>query len=294
MVRRTFTDVLPLGESLVSIPVVILQVGMLHLEDTVKLLGSSKASENMQQALPFLCVYASLAIQGGKLVCAVGVFCEPSRLRFLHGVLWHANLLGAVWFLAIGVFFIFLLGLNVIALCSIVMVFSSLWYLLQKRYAWLWLSRIGNTTKVEDDRKNFTWQVLAYSSELERFGTTCPICMEDFEHGITVRQLRCNHIFHVACVDHWCRVHRSCPLRCKVTEEASWKPSSSAGMSSGDSHTQEAHEQLQHEQQQQQQCTFRCITTNEQQGDHEPCWLFSTPFCQDACRVQHTDSRVSS
>jgi len=42
----------------------------------------------------------------------------------------------------------------------------------------------------------------------------CPICLEDFEEGDEVRLLpRCNHCFHVACVDHWLLDHKeNCPV----------------------------------------------------------------------------------
>lgn len=46
--------------------------------------------------------------------------------------------------------------------------------------------------------------------------TTCPICLEDFEHHETiVRELPCQHIFHPECVDEFLRSNSSlCPM-CK-------------------------------------------------------------------------------
>lgn len=45
---------------------------------------------------------------------------------------------------------------------------------------------------------------------------TCAICLDDFEVGITVRQLPCNHQFHIDCVDPWLMKHnRFCPV-CKM------------------------------------------------------------------------------
>ena len=46
--------------------------------------------------------------------------------------------------------------------------------------------------------------------------TTCPICLDDFEHNDTiVRELPCQHIFHPECVDEFLRSNSSlCPM-CK-------------------------------------------------------------------------------
>ena len=40
----------------------------------------------------------------------------------------------------------------------------------------------------------------------------CSICLDDFEDGEQVRELRCHHIFHVQCVDEWLRTKDACPL----------------------------------------------------------------------------------
>uniref|UniRef100_A0A0C9S704 TSA: Wollemia nobilis Ref_Wollemi_Transcript_10090_1462 transcribed RNA sequence n=1 Tax=Wollemia nobilis TaxID=56998 RepID=A0A0C9S704_9CONI len=42
--------------------------------------------------------------------------------------------------------------------------------------------------------------------------TDCPICLAEFIHGDKVRVLpKCNHGFHVKCVDTWLLSHSSCP-----------------------------------------------------------------------------------
>ena len=38
-------------------------------------------------------------------------------------------------------------------------------------------------------------------------GASCNICLEPFEEGAVVRQLKCTHIFHTDCIDEW--LHKS-------------------------------------------------------------------------------------
>jgi E3 ubiquitin-protein ligase ATL10/75/76/77/78 len=42
--------------------------------------------------------------------------------------------------------------------------------------------------------------------------TDCPICLAEFVEGEDVRILpKCNHGFHVRCIDTWLSAHSSCP-----------------------------------------------------------------------------------
>lgn len=44
-------------------------------------------------------------------------------------------------------------------------------------------------------------------------GTDCSICLSEFEEEESVRLLpKCNHAFHVPCVDRWLKYHSNCPL----------------------------------------------------------------------------------
>lgn len=52
----------------------------------------------------------------------------------------------------------------------------------------------------------------SYNSELKTKATECLICLGDFVEGEKVRVLpKCNHGFHVKCIDTWLRSHSSCP-----------------------------------------------------------------------------------
>ncbi|XP_020207921.1 RING-H2 finger protein ATL54 [Cajanus cajan] len=44
-------------------------------------------------------------------------------------------------------------------------------------------------------------------------GTECSVCLNEFQEEDTLRLLpKCNHAFHVPCIDTWLRSHTNCPL----------------------------------------------------------------------------------
>lgn len=54
--------------------------------------------------------------------------------------------------------------------------------------------------------------VVVYKSGLHIPATDCPICIGEFKEGENVRILpRCNHGFHVKCIDKWLVLQSSCP-----------------------------------------------------------------------------------
>ncbi|KAF8397116.1 hypothetical protein HHK36_016023 [Tetracentron sinense] len=54
--------------------------------------------------------------------------------------------------------------------------------------------------------------VAVYGSGVNIPATDCPICLGEFEDGEKVRVLpKCNHGFHVRCIDTWLVSHSSCP-----------------------------------------------------------------------------------
>ncbi|KAL0877901.1 hypothetical protein Bca101_027607 [Brassica carinata] len=43
--------------------------------------------------------------------------------------------------------------------------------------------------------------------------TDCPVCLNEFEEEESLRLLpKCNHAFHISCIDTWLRSHTNCPL----------------------------------------------------------------------------------
>ncbi|RDX63684.1 RING-H2 finger protein ATL78, partial [Mucuna pruriens] len=72
--------------------------------------------------------------------------------------------------------------------------------------------RLANTGIKKKALKTFP--TVSYSTELKLPGldTECVICLFDFANGDKVRILpKCNHGFHVRCIDKWLSSHSSCP-----------------------------------------------------------------------------------
>ncbi|XP_039053936.1 RING-H2 finger protein ATL73-like [Hibiscus syriacus] len=54
--------------------------------------------------------------------------------------------------------------------------------------------------------------VAIYGPEMNLKATDCPICLGEFMDGEKIRVLpKCNHGFHVRCIDTWLLSHSSCP-----------------------------------------------------------------------------------
>lgn len=67
-----------------------------------------------------------------------------------------------------------------------------------------------------DKRALRTFPVVKYSKEMKiqglNLGADCVICLSEFEGEERVRILpKCNHGFHVKCIDKWLSSHSSCP-----------------------------------------------------------------------------------
>ncbi|KAL4368011.1 hypothetical protein GQ457_05G015570 [Hibiscus cannabinus] len=73
-------------------------------------------------------------------------------------------------------------------------------------------ARLANTGVKRKALKTFP--TVNYSTELKLPGldSECVICLSDFTPGDSVRLLpKCNHGFHVRCIDKWLSSHSSCP-----------------------------------------------------------------------------------
>ncbi|EOY04466.1 RING/U-box superfamily protein isoform 2 [Theobroma cacao] len=71
-------------------------------------------------------------------------------------------------------------------------------------------TRLATTGLKKRDLKQIP--VAVYGTGVNFPSTECPICLGDFVDGEKVRVLpKCNHGFHVRCIDTWLVSHSSCP-----------------------------------------------------------------------------------
>ncbi|XP_038705370.1 RING-H2 finger protein ATL78-like [Tripterygium wilfordii] len=57
-----------------------------------------------------------------------------------------------------------------------------------------------------------TFPIVKYNAEEAGLDSECVICLSEFGSGEWVRILpKCNHGFHVKCIDKWLKSHSSCP-----------------------------------------------------------------------------------
>ncbi|KAL3530977.1 hypothetical protein ACH5RR_010299 [Cinchona calisaya] len=70
--------------------------------------------------------------------------------------------------------------------------------------------RLASTGLTKDALRRIP--VVVYKSGVIIPASDCPICLGEFSEGEKVRILpRCNHGFHVKCIDTWLLSHSSCP-----------------------------------------------------------------------------------
>lgn len=75
--------------------------------------------------------------------------------------------------------------------------------------------------------------VAVYGAGVQIPATECAICLGEFVDGEKVRILpKCNHGFHVRCIDTWLLSHSSCP-NCRHSLLKNTPPVSNAGGRSG-------------------------------------------------------------
>lgn len=66
--------------------------------------------------------------------------------------------------------------------------------------------------------------VFVYSSKTHPEMLECAVCLSEFEETETARLLpKCNHSFHIECIDMWFHSHSTCPL-CRSTVEPVRQP----------------------------------------------------------------------
>ena len=83
---------------------------------------------------------------------------------------------------------------------------------------------------------------MKYQSSLEN--AECAICMLDYQIGEKQRKLRCNHVFHRACINIWIvqRSNQTCPL-CRAPINEAELSASASYASTTDSARSESYDQ---------------------------------------------------
>ncbi|CAN1188670.1 RING-H2 finger protein ATL54 [Linum perenne] len=66
-------------------------------------------------------------------------------------------------------------------------------------------------------------------------GTECSVCLSEFQEDSMLRLLpKCNHAFHISCIDTWLRSHTNCPLcRAHIVNEVRSGPLAVSGHQDG-------------------------------------------------------------
>ncbi|KAG5529170.1 hypothetical protein RHGRI_029753 [Rhododendron griersonianum] len=73
-------------------------------------------------------------------------------------------------------------------------------------------ARLANTGIKKKALKTFPMVNYSTGMKLPGLDTECVICLSEFTPGERVRVLpKCNHGFHVRCIDKWLNSHSSCP-----------------------------------------------------------------------------------
>ncbi|KAE8656211.1 23 kDa jasmonate-induced protein-like [Hibiscus syriacus] len=86
--------------------------------------------------------------------------------------------------------------------------------------------------------------VLMFTQEEFKEGLECAVCLCEVVEGEKARLLpKCNHGFHVECIDMWFKSHSTCPL-CRNSVVAIEGENSSSAMSGDDGHIQSPNDGL--------------------------------------------------
>jgi len=69
----------------------------------------------------------------------------------------------------------------------------------------------NRAANVQDINANSDLYVFTIEEEEEEENLECTICQSEFQKNDIVRKLKCNHHFHVSCIDKWFETHSTCP-----------------------------------------------------------------------------------
>jgi len=64
---------------------------------------------------------------------------------------------------------------------------------------------------MDDEEELESPRIIRISEEQMNDGLCCPICLDDFAVNEDVGELKCHHVFHLACITNWFRQSPTCP-----------------------------------------------------------------------------------
>lgn len=188
---------------------------------SVELSSTDKLHSNGIQALRLplmlVCSWVPLTFTVARSLCmALSLSGSFQRSWHLQRTLRHSPILIAAWQLlaTLALYFCALMTLSVYPFILFLVYGVPL---TRRKFVCSCANRIDEE---EGTRQMPTFHLAAFGSPPKRYGSACPVCLEEFDPNMDVAYLPCNHVFHVECIHSWLRSRDRCPLRCSNDVEA--------------------------------------------------------------------------
>ena len=74
-------------------------------------------------------------------------------------------------------------------------------------------NRAANVQDINENSDLYVFNIAEEEEEKEKEKEKeeCTVCQSEFQQNDIVRKLKCNHHFHVSCIDKWFETHSTCP-----------------------------------------------------------------------------------
>jgi len=219
--------------SLATILVLIRVRGMLQqINMETKMPGFDRPmAQLLKPAIVFLCVDLPAATSVGCLICSGAVACRLEDARLCRRFAEKLERILATWHFWIGWcspggccppgLALMFAECHAPGMCLLGLAAATGVLCLHP-----WNLFNGCCWQAEEKRsKRKPWPSQKLSEELRRHGSTCTVCLEDFQDDDDVSLLPCGHLFHSTCINSWYVIRGTCPLRCHL--DASGRPQAS-------------------------------------------------------------------
>jgi len=92
---------------------------------------------------------------------------------------------------------------------------------------------LSTNTPLNADSYDTVSVISAITDKAESSDNCCIVCLIQFKDGQELRQLPCQHVFHINCIDKWLKINRMCPTcRADVTVPCMSKKAAMSGVHS--------------------------------------------------------------